>query len=157
MSKILRRGDEITNNEESDAEQAPKVETPTPQIMNTKQSKTKPPGKIPKVHVCGDCGEQFARNTCLTKHIKELRCPVIRRRTLDKELELAEKEKKLRDLESEISNKILKAQEKVKKTRKPRVAKPKALPNSPAQQPVKQPTKEVVQQQPKRQGTIINF
>ena len=55
----LNGGGEITDNEESDAEQAPKVETPTPQIMNTKQSKTKPPGKIAKVHVCGDCGEQL--------------------------------------------------------------------------------------------------
>ena len=47
---------------------------------------------------------------------------------MNKENELLEKTKLLRELESEINNKILKSQEKVKKLRKTRVAKPKVGP-----------------------------
>jgi hypothetical protein len=78
---------------------------------------------VPKVHVCGLCGEQFARATCLTRHVNESRCPIKRQQPVNKEQEYADREKRLRDLETEISNKILKSQEMVVKPRKKRVEK----------------------------------
>ena len=118
MSQILRRGEIDSDDEYDNTEQAPQIQTPAPQIptpVNVKETKPAKVPKIPKVHVCEHCGETFARSTSLTKHVKELRCQVKRRQTLDKQLELAEKERKLRDLENEISNKILKSQENFKK------------------------------------------
>jgi hypothetical protein len=167
MANILRRGDVDSDDEYSDTEEAPQIQPTAPAIqeqpinINVGKSKRIPKPKaikaepkIPKVHVCQHCGEQFARNTSLTKHINELRCPIKRRKTLDKELQLLEKEKQLRELESEISNKILKSQEKVKKPRKTRVAKPKAPPNSPVQ-PVQQKAQPVYK--PVKKGPTVNF
>jgi hypothetical protein len=176
MNKYLRNGKDDSDDEFNDTEIEPEIENSAPEIGTipvdipvpkatpvkkaTKKQTSTP--KIPNSHVCGECGEAFARNTCLTRHIKELRCPVKRKQTLSKEAEYDAREKRLRDLETEITNKILKSQEKIKKPRKKREVKAKVKPTqTPQQQKQQQPQKVQVgvskQTQPQKKKTCINF
>jgi hypothetical protein len=165
MSNILRRGKDDSDDEYTDTEPAPQTMPVAPANNYIEPTVTMPatvkpkyirkPPTVPKVHICGDCGEHFARATTLTRHVNELRCTVKRQQSMSKEQEYADREKRLRDLETEISNKILKSQEKVVKPRKKRVAKPKAPPVQQAQ-PVHQ-AQPVQQQQPQRRRPIVNF
>jgi hypothetical protein len=98
MNKYLRNRKDDSDDEFSDTEIAPENENIAPEMTETipadipkaipvKKATKKRDSirKIAKVHVCGDCGEAFARNTCLTRHIKELRCPVKRKQSLSEE------------------------------------------------------------------------
>jgi hypothetical protein len=171
MNKYLRNGKDESDDEYSDTETAPEIENIAPEIEETinvdipkeipvkKATKKQPTApKIPKSYVCGECGEAFARNTCLTRHVNELRCPVKRKKAVSKEAEYDAREKRLLKMEAEITNKILKAQEKVKKPRKKREVKPKAKPAPPVQtRSVAAPPVLQNQQQPQKKKTIINF
>ena len=83
MAKILRRGDIESDDEYMSAEEAPQIEAVAPQIETVapvipiKTKAVKAAAKMPKTHVCPHYGENFARSTSITKHINELRCPVI--------------------------------------------------------------------------------
>jgi hypothetical protein len=134
MSAILRRGDKDSDDEYTDTEETPINHTEAPEINYTeapiiapKPTRPKGPPKTPKSHVCQKCGESFARNTCLTRHIKELRCPILRNESLNKEAELTARERRIQEMENQIADKLIKSQEKIKKPRKPRVAKPKTV------------------------------
>ena len=162
MSKILRRGDIDSDDEYDDTVETPQTLPPAPpntpvEVVNsTVEFKPIKKGKpMPKTHTCEHCGEQFSRNASLVRHIEDMRCTVSRRASIDRVNELDMRERKLRDLENEISNKILKSQEKVKKERKPRVAKPKAIKAEPVKEPYI-PVTQIQQPQP-RKRPIVNF
>ena len=178
MPKFLRN-DEPSSDDDSvaevetvqdvkDKQSAPEKNDSAPEKMTSepeknisdpeKKKKDRTP-KVPKNYVCELCGESFARSTCLTRHIKELRCPIKRKQSLQKELELLERETKLKQQEDEINAKLLSSEKQPRKKReakpkteqketKPKETKPKAEPK--AEQPKAEPKAE----KPK---IVINF
>ena len=100
MSQYLRQGNDVTEDEYSETETVPKIENPLPKPNKQKEKAIKAPSavkpvspKIPKVHVCEHCGEHFATNSILTRHINELRCPVRRQQSMQKEINIQQENK----------------------------------------------------------------
>jgi hypothetical protein len=163
MSKYLRTNDIDSDDDSSESEEETTkqeiviIDQPVqPSAPNKAPKKGKDaPKKESKTNQCHLCSESFSRASSLVRHIQELRCQVKRSSSIKREQEMTAREQRLKDLENDLSNRILKSQEKEKKPRKKRVAKPKEVIK---EQSITEPViHQPKPQQPQKRYPIINF